>query len=72
MDEFILLFIALNDISLNEDEGKDTIVWKWIRLGEYSAAPAYKIQFLGAYATFKASTIWKSNIEPKCVVSSPG
>jgi hypothetical protein len=64
IDEFILLFTALNDVSLNEE--KDTIVWRWTRLGEYSAASAYEIQFLGASATFKASAVWKANTKPKC------
>jgi hypothetical protein len=32
MDEFILLFSALNEVTLTED--RDTIVWKWTKTGE--------------------------------------
>jgi hypothetical protein len=64
MDEFILMFIALNDVVLNEE--KDTIAWKWARTGEYSAASAYEIQFLGSFLMFKASSIWRAKAEAKC------
>jgi hypothetical protein len=64
MDEFILLFIALNDVTLSQE--KDSITWKWSRTGEYSAASAYNIQFLGSFPMFKASTIWKAKSEAKC------
>jgi hypothetical protein len=46
MDEFILLFSALNEVTLTED--RDTIVWKWTKTGEDTTSSAYDIQFLGA------------------------
>jgi hypothetical protein len=64
LDEFILLFKTLGDISLNDQ--KDSILWKWTTLGNYFAASAYDIQFLGAYPKFSAHTIWKAKTEPKC------
>jgi hypothetical protein len=64
MEEFILLFTALGDIVLTEE--KDTIAWKWSSTGDYSAASAYEIQFLGAYPAFNALPIWKALTEPKC------
>jgi hypothetical protein len=64
LEEFLLLFHALNDVSLNKL--KDTIFWRWNRSGRYTAASAYDMQFLGAYSTFRASTIWQAKTEPKC------
>jgi hypothetical protein len=63
MDEFILLFIALNDVMLNE--ANDSVAWKWTRLGEYSAASAYEIQFLGSFPMLKSCSIWKAKTEVK-------
>jgi hypothetical protein len=56
MDEFVLLFSTLNEVQLTEDN--DSIIWKWSAAGEYSAASAYEIQFLGAYPRFRASSVW--------------
>jgi hypothetical protein len=39
MDEFILLFTTLNEVQLNYQ--RDTILWKWTKSDEYSAASAY-------------------------------
>jgi hypothetical protein len=64
LDELTLLFSTLNEIQLNDD--KDTISWKWITSGEYSAASAYDAQFLGAFPLFKASSIWQAKTELKC------
>jgi hypothetical protein len=64
LDEFILLFSALNGVQLSED--KDAIAWKWTSSGDYSAASAYDIRFLGAVRAFRASTIWKASTEPRC------
>jgi hypothetical protein len=56
MDEFVLLFSTLNEVQLTDDN--DSILWKWSAAGEYSAALAYEIQFLGAYPRFRASSVW--------------
>jgi hypothetical protein len=65
IDEFIILFIALNDVVLTEE--KDAISWKWTTSGEYTIASTYDIQFLGTFPMFNnATTIWKAKIEAKC------
>jgi hypothetical protein len=64
LEEFILLFNTLGDIHLNESA--DIILWKWTPSEEYTAASAYEAQFLGAYPTFRASSIWRAHTEPKC------
>jgi hypothetical protein len=64
MDEFILLFTALNDVILTEE--RDTIAWKWTRTRQYSVVSAYDIQILGAFPKFKASSIWKAKTKAKC------
>jgi hypothetical protein len=63
LDEFVLLFTLLGEVQLTEE---DTIKWKWTATGEYSAALAYDIQFLGAFPFFRASTIWQARVEPRC------
>jgi hypothetical protein len=64
MDEFILIFIAMNDVVLSEE--KDAIAWKWFTSGEYSAKSAYNIHFTGAFLLLRASTIWSAKTEAKC------
>jgi hypothetical protein len=64
MDEFVLLFSTLNEVQLGSDN--DTIRWNWSASGEYSAASAYEVQFMGAYPRFRASSIWHAHAEPKC------
>jgi hypothetical protein len=64
LDEFILLFTTLNDIQLIDE--KDAIFSKWTTSEECSVASAYEAQFLGAFPSFRASTIWQSKTEPKC------
>jgi hypothetical protein len=64
LNEFILLFSTLNEVHLSEE--RDSIVWKWMVTGEYSAASAYEVQFLGAFPRYIASTIWQAKAEPPC------
>jgi hypothetical protein len=64
LDEFFLLFHTLSDIQLSQE--RDSIAWKWTSSGEYTAASAYEVQFLGAYPTYRASTIWTARVEPRC------
>jgi hypothetical protein len=64
LNEFILLFSTLNEVHLSEE--RDSIVWKWMVTGEYSAASAYEVQFLGAFPRYIASTIWQAKVEPPC------
>jgi hypothetical protein len=65
IDEFILLFIAMNDVVLTEE--KDAISSKWTTSGEYTTTSAYDIQFLGTFPMFNnATTIWKAKTRAKC------
>lgn len=64
MDEFVLLFGLLNDITLSNE--KDQIRWKWTASGIYTTASAYQIQFEGSFPDFRASTLWQARTEPKC------
>jgi hypothetical protein len=59
-----MLFNTLSEVSLNED--KDGIAWRWTRSGEYTVASANETQFLGAFLAFKATSIWRAKVEPKC------
>jgi hypothetical protein len=63
-DEFILLFNTLNEVHLSEE--RDSIVWKWMATGEYTAASSYEVQFLEAFPRYRASTIWQAKTEPRC------
>lgn len=58
MEEFVLLYTALCSIHLTNE--KDTIRWRWTSNGEYTAQPAYDVQFIGAVPQFKADIIWKA------------
>jgi hypothetical protein len=50
MDEFVLLFSALSEVTLNND--MDKIVWHWTPSGEYSAASAYDDQYRNSLESF--------------------
>jgi hypothetical protein len=56
----------LDKRTLSRSIQSNSICWKWIVNGEYSAASAYEAQFLGAYTLFCASMIWQARIERKC------
>jgi hypothetical protein len=64
LDEFFLLYTSLSEVHLSDVP--NTIFWRWTPIGEYMAASAYKIQFLGAYPEFRASSIWRTLTAPKC------
>lgn len=64
MDEFVLLFTALQEITFTN--AKDQIKWRWTGNGEYSASSAYEIQFVGCTAPIPATALWSSKTEPKC------
>ena len=44
----------------------DAISWHWMASGTYSAASAYRCQFIGSCAPFNATKLWKAKAEPKC------
>jgi hypothetical protein len=55
LEEFVLLFMALANVSLSDE--KDKITWRWIADGQYTVASTYECQFLGAMVTFPASIL---------------
>ena len=42
------------------------IAWKWTASKIYTAASAYRCQFIGAHAPFDTEKIWRAHAEPKC------
>jgi hypothetical protein len=64
IEEFTMLFMALNSVTLTDQE--DKITWKWTADGKYSVASTYECQFLGAMSFFSAYDIWRAITEPKC------
>jgi hypothetical protein len=51
LDEFILLFMALESVVLNQQ--KDEIKWRWSTDGIYSIASTYECQFSGSFVWFQ-------------------
>jgi hypothetical protein len=64
LEEFALLFMALEPVHLNQH--KDTIRWKWTASGDFSVASAYDIQFRGSFNPYPATPIWQAYAQPKC------
>jgi hypothetical protein len=44
---------------------EDTISWRWMTDGHYSASSAYKIQFSPNFCKMKICPIWKAKTEQK-------
>jgi hypothetical protein len=63
LEEFILLFMALSPVTLNDQH--DSISWKWTSDGNYSVSSAYECQFLGSMSNFSSPALWKTFTEPK-------
>lgn len=57
--EFFTLWMLLLDVILDE-HSEDDIVWKHATNGQYSAAPAYKAQFLGMVNSPMEQMVWKA------------
>jgi hypothetical protein len=64
LEEFALLFMALEPVHLNQH--KDTITWKWTASGDFSVASAYDIQFRGSFNPYPATPVWQAHAQPKC------
>ncbi|KAG2640413.1 hypothetical protein PVAP13_2KG094016 [Panicum virgatum] len=58
------LWLALRETSLSPGT-EETIRWKWTANGEYTAASAYRAQFLGSVKTDLHLLIWKPWAPPK-------
>ena len=65
LQQFVELWLALRETSLNPGM-EDTIRWKWMANGEYTAASAYRAQFLGSVKMDLHLLIWKPWVPPKC------
>jgi hypothetical protein len=64
LEEFTMLFMALESVSLSNQE--DSIRWRWSANGSYSVTSAYECQFLGVMINFPAADIWRVKCEQKC------
>ena len=62
--EFFTLWMLLNDVHLHE-QTEDVIVWKHANDGIYTAATAYKAQFLGMTVSPLDRMVWKAWAPPK-------
>jgi hypothetical protein len=62
--QFVDLWTLINNIHLVENV-EDSIVWKLTESGLYSAASAYKLQFLGIVLSNLNTLVWKAWATPK-------
>ena len=65
LQQFMDLWLIVRDVHLSPGVA-DTIKWKWTPNGEYSAASAYRAQFLGSVKTKLQLLIWKPWAPQKC------
>ena len=61
---FVMMRSLMQEVQLLTQP--DAITWKWTTSGTYTAASAYRCQFLGAHAPFDTKKIWSAYAEPKC------
>jgi hypothetical protein len=64
VNQFIELRILFQGVNLEENV-EDTSSWKLTNNGQYSAASAYKLQFLGLVHSSMYNIIWKAWAPPK-------
>ena len=64
LQSFVLLWTEIQGVQLLPQP--DTIMWNLTPSRTYTAASAYRCQFLGAHSPFDTDKIWKANAEPKC------
>jgi hypothetical protein len=65
LTSFVLLWTLVQSATLQPGT-EDTIKWKLTKSGVYTAASAYKAQFLGCTTTPPINSIWKTWAPPKC------
>ena len=63
--QFAALWERLTHIQLNPDM-QDSITWKFTADGHYSAASAYRAQFIGLVDTDMNQNVWKNWAPSKC------
>ena len=59
--QYYTLWSALQEVVLQPTQ--DTITWRWTASGQYTAASAYKCQFLGSCTPFSTTKIWSAHVE---------
>jgi hypothetical protein len=64
LNEYVMLSVMLDSISLNDQD--DQIIWGWTSNGHYLVASAYDYQFAGPMTYFPATNIWRAKSELKC------
>jgi len=57
--QFALLWNLIRHVRL-ENHQEDSITWKFTPSGEYTAASAYRAQFLGCFKEPRIGSIWKA------------
>ena len=62
--EFFALWMLVHDFHL-DDQAEDDIIWKHVNDGIYSAATAYKAQFLGLILSPMDHMVWKACPPPR-------
>jgi len=62
--EYVTLWEEVSQIQLIENK-EDSIRWRWMVDGEYTAKSAYCIQFQCTFSKLKLQPIWKAKAEPK-------
>lgn len=62
--QIVYLWVNLRDFQLHEGIDDD-IIWKHTASGHYSAASAYKVQFLGLTWSVLEHAVWKAWAPPK-------
>jgi hypothetical protein len=62
--QFVKLWALIQRVQLREDI-EDEIAWKLTSNGQYSAAYAYKLQFLGLVESLMQKLVWKAWAPPK-------
>ncbi|KAG2540080.1 hypothetical protein PVAP13_9NG531714 [Panicum virgatum] len=65
VQELLKLWGMLRSTQLQQNQ-EDQIIWKLTASGKYTAASAYKAQFLGNVKAKRAQAIWKAWAPPKC------
>ena len=64
--QFFALWLILNEVQLDE-LNEDDILWKHTTCGQYSAASAYRAQFLGLVLSPLDKMVWKAPPPPKSI-----
>lgn len=65
LQEYFTLWGYVSQVQLQSQQ-VDNITWKFTQNGQYTAASAYKAQFVGITKIPSIASIWKSWAPPKC------